>query len=69
MMKMPKAQAIKMERALTEIAEDKTVGKDVKKLHGREGYRLRKGGYRAIYQTTSNGINVLQIMPRGDVYK
>ncbi len=67
--RMSKPQGIKMHRALTEIAEGKTAGKDISPLHGRDGYRLRRGGYRAIYQTTENGINVLRVMPRGDVYK
>jgi len=66
---MPKPQAMKMFRALAEIAAGKTTGKDISRLRGREGYRLQRGGYRAIYQKTANGINVVRVMPRGGVYK
>jgi mRNA interferase RelE/StbE len=44
---------------------------EVKKLQGREGYRLRIGGYRAIYRLFNEVmiIEVLKIGSRGDVYK
>ena len=67
--KMPRPQAKKMHQALTEIANGKTREKSITKLHGEDGYRLRRGGYRAIYLVTKNGIKVLRINPRGDAYK
>lgn len=44
---------------------------EVKKLQGREGYRLRIGSYRAIYRLINEVmiIEVLKIGSRGDVYK
>jgi mRNA interferase RelE/StbE len=44
---------------------------DIKKLEGREGYRLRIGGYRAIYRLLNDVmiIEVLKIGSRGDIYK
>ncbi len=67
--KMPRAQAGKMHEALKELAAGNTAGKDIARLQGREGYRLRRGGYRAIYRLTREGIEVLRIMPRGGIYK
>ncbi len=66
---MPRPQAKKMHKALTEIANGKTREKSITKLHGEDGYRLRRGGYRAIYLATKNSIKVLRIKPRGDAYK
>ncbi|MEE4216719.1 MAG: type II toxin-antitoxin system RelE/ParE family toxin [Xanthomonadales bacterium] len=44
---------------------------DIKKLVGREGYRLRIGGYRGIYKIEGERITVLvlDVRPRGGVYK
>lgn len=69
LMRMPRPQARKMHYALTEISNGNTKGKDITRLGGKEGFRLRRGGYRAIYQTTENGINVIVVKPRGDAYK
>jgi len=49
---------------------------DVKKLQGRDGYRLTVGGFRVLFdytdRQTDDGkaiIDVLMIGPRGDIYK
>lgn len=49
---------------------------DVRKLQGREGYRLTIGGFRVLFDyvhTEQNSditnIDVITIAPRGDVYK
>jgi len=44
---------------------------DIKKLEGREGYRLRIGAYRALYRVFNDElvIEVFKIGSRGDVYK
>jgi len=55
--------------ALSEIGNGATEGKDIKPLSGRLGYRLRRGNHRAIYQTSEDGILVLDIALRGDAYK
>jgi mRNA interferase RelE/StbE len=55
------------------LASDPTNTKtlDVKKLEGREGYRLRVGKWRALYRIEAEQliIEVIKIGPRGDVYK
>ena len=42
-----------------------------KKLHGREGWRIRCGEYRIIYEINESKkeINILHIGPRRDVYR
>jgi len=44
---------------------------NVKKLVGREGYRLRIGGYRAVYKIEGEQVTVLvlDVGPRGGIYK
>lgn len=44
---------------------------DIKPLSGREGYRLRVGGWRVLF-TREDVVRVIaieQIKPRGDAYK
>jgi mRNA interferase RelE/StbE len=41
---------------------------DIKKLTGREGYRLRIGQYRAIFTKDYELLDVLDVGPRGDIY-
>lgn len=69
--KMPKKVAGQFFDAFANLANDNAAGLDVKKLSGRDGFRLRIGGYRAIY--TINGeqliILVLDVGARGGVYK
>ena len=49
---------------------------DVKKMQGRDGYRLTIGGFRVLFDYTDDYtddglqiIDVSQIGPRGDIYK
>ena len=44
---------------------------NAKKLQGREGYRLRVGDWRVIYEIQNDQlvILVLKVAPRGEVYK
>lgn len=42
---------------------------DIKKLEGRNGYRLRVGDWRVIYTVGGLVLAVERIGPRGDVYK
>ncbi len=69
--KMPGKIARQFFNAFDKLFENNSEGLDVKKLSGREGHRLRIGGYRAIY--TLNGeqliILILDAGPRGGIYK
>jgi len=42
---------------------------DIKKLRGRDGYRLVAGGYRILFDIEKDRIDVFKIAPRGDLYK
>ena len=42
---------------------------DVKKLSGRDGYRLRVGDYRVIFDIYGNVTYIDKIGNRGDIYK
>ncbi|MCL2833215.1 MAG: type II toxin-antitoxin system RelE/ParE family toxin [Treponema sp.] len=42
---------------------------DIKKLQGRDGYRVVVGGFRILFDIEIDKIDVFKIAPRGDVYK
>jgi mRNA interferase RelE/StbE len=42
---------------------------NVKKLKGRDGYRLRVGDWRVIFDQDGVVLDVLQIGPRGSIYE
>ena len=42
---------------------------DIKSLVGKDGYRLRIGDYRAIFDIIDNTIVIYTIAPRGQAYK
>ena len=68
--KLPVSFADRFRKAFLDIANRKGQW-DVKKLAGREGYRLRIGEYRGIYKIEGEKITVLvlDIGPRGGSYK
>lgn len=68
--KLPANIAEQFRTAFQEIADNRG-NWDVKKLTGREGYRLRIGGYRGIYKIEGEQVMVLvlDVGPRGGIYK
>ncbi len=69
---MPAPFAARIRAALDELAADPSRrGIDVAPLRNRAGYRLRVGGYRAIFERDDDActIEVLRVGPRGAVYK
>jgi mRNA interferase RelE/StbE len=42
---------------------------DIKKLQGRNDYRLRVGGYRILYRVEIDIIIITNVAPRGQAYK
>ncbi len=66
--KMPENTAKAFMAAFENIEAGRDWDLDVKKLTGREGYRLRIGQYRAIY-THEIEVIVIDAGPRGDIYK
>ena len=70
MAKMPEKVARQFFSAFDRLAENNEEGLEIKKLKGRDGYRLRIGGYRAIYKADGDDliILVLDAGPRGGIY-
>jgi mRNA interferase RelE/StbE len=71
LLKMPLRVAEQFKEAFEQMAMNDEDGLDIKKLEGREGFRLRIGGYRAIYRKLNDMliIEVLKVGSRGDIYK
>ncbi|AEF98662.1 type II toxin-antitoxin system RelE family toxin [Methylomonas methanica] len=71
LLKMPHRAAEQFKEAFEQMAINDEDGLDIKKLEGREGFRLRIGGYRAIYLKLNDVliIEVLKVGSRGDIYK
>ena len=68
--KLPADIADQFRTAFQEIA-DNCGNWHVRKLAGREGYRLRIAGYRGIYKIEGERVMVLvlDVGPRGGIYK
>ena len=49
-------------------AKPEALANNVTKLQGREGYRLRGGDWRVIFDDDGTVLAILQIGPRGGVY-
>ena len=54
--------------ALKKLEQEPPQG-DIKALTGQEGFRLRIGGYRVLFNMKSDIIVVTDIGPRGQMYK
>ena len=69
--KMPKHHADNFRVTFERIAAKDEVGLSIKPLQDRDGFRLRFGGFRAIYEFDGKQLNVLVLDagPRGDIYK
>jgi len=50
-------------------ADPASLANNVKKLQGRDGYRLRVGNYRVIFDQDGAVLDVLEIDPRGSIYE
>lgn len=46
-----------------------SMANNVRKLQGRDGYRLRVGDWRVIFDQDGVVLDVLQIGPRGGIYE
>ena len=70
--KMPRADRDRIRTAMSKLAQDPDSAElDVRRLHGRTGFRLRVGDRRLIFERDDSArtIDVLRIGSRGDVYQ
>lgn len=68
--RMPKNEAQRIYRKIHQYAErPESLANRVKKLKGREGYRLRIGDWRVIFTEDGQVLTVLRVGPRGEVCK
>jgi mRNA interferase RelE/StbE len=51
------------------LLEENPMPAGIKKLSGRNGYRLRVGNYRILYNVRDEKIIITDILPRGQAYK
>lgn len=69
--KMPRNVRELIEAKLREYAAAPQQGRNVIKLEGRPGYRMRVGGWRLVFEVDNGAlvIMVIKVAPRGEVYK
>ena len=68
--RIPRNVADLIRQKVQEVAADPAAARNVKKLKGREGYRLRVGDWRVVYDI-EDGVLVLIVIdvgPRGVIY-
>ena len=67
--RMSRNEADRIRRKVCQYADDPASLKaNVKKLHGREGFRLRVGNWRVIFDENGDVLDVLDIDSRGSIY-
>jgi mRNA interferase RelE/StbE len=68
--RIPRNTADLIRRKTQEVAADPANARNVKKLKGRDGYRLRVGDWRVVYDIEAGKLVliVIEIGPRGDIY-
>jgi mRNA interferase RelE/StbE len=68
--RMPTVAAQLIRGKIEQCAEaPASLANNVKKLQGRDGYRLRVGNWRVIFDQDGVVLDVLQIGPRGSIYE
>jgi len=68
--RMPSVTARLIRGKIEQYAEaPASLANNVKKLQGRDGYRLRVGDWRVIFDQDGVVLDVLQIGPRGSIYE
>ena len=69
---MPRSTALLIREKLRQLAIDPHASNNnVTKLQGREGYRLRVGDWRVLYEIRDDRliVMIMDIGPRGGIYK
>lgn len=67
---MPENMATLIRQKIEQYAVDPTsLTNNVRKLRGRDGFRLRVGDYRVIFDQDGAVLDILEIGPRGSIYE
>lgn len=67
--RIPVNEAVKIREKITLYAErPEALKANVKKLQGREGYRLRVGNWHVIFDENGEVLDILEIGSRGNIY-
>ena len=67
--KFLKKQDVPTRRRLVAAIEKLTLEGDIKKLQGVDGYRLRVGDFRVLFDVNGIIIDIIEIGNRGQIYK
>jgi mRNA interferase RelE/StbE len=68
--RMPPDSARLVRSKIEQYASDPaSLTANVRKLQGRDGYRLRVGGWRVIFDENGSVLEILDIGPRGSIYE
>lgn len=66
---MPANEARRIRSRIEVYATDpKSMAANVIKLQGRDGYRLRVGSWRVLFDLDGNVMAVIEVGPRGSIY-
>ena len=67
--RIPANESARIVSKVEQYATDpSSLANNVKKLHGRKGWRLRVGDWRVIFDENNIVIDVIDIGPRGGIY-
>lgn len=67
--RIPANEAVRIREKISLYAEQPEALKaNVKKLQGREGFRLRVGNWRIIFDENGDVLDILEIDSRGSIY-
>ena len=70
LLKMPANTARVIRRKIEQYASNPdSMANNVRKLQGRDGYRLRVGDWRVIFDHDGVVLDILEIGPRGSIYE
>lgn len=68
--RIPTNDAQRIRAKINQYARDpQSLARNIKKLQGREGYRLRVGNWRVIFDEDGTVIDIIDIGSRGDIYE
>lgn len=66
---IPGLTATRIRLKIEQYAEDPaSLAANVRKLQGREGYRLRVGNYRVVFDDDGKVLDILGVGPRSSIY-